>query len=99
LYVFLVSQLVCGGENTSGSEDNRTGKCEGFNSAISPQCQVRAANTTQYDYALGPSDKKRLRSCALLDLQEVLQFFVLIWDVKMRLINIKGKEFVWAGRC
>ncbi len=72
LYVFFVSQLVCGGENTSGSEDNGTGKSEGFNLAISPGCQVQAANTTQCDYALGPSAKKRLRFCTLLELQEVL---------------------------
>jgi hypothetical protein len=31
LYIFLVSQLVRGGENTSGSEENGTGKSEGFN--------------------------------------------------------------------
>jgi hypothetical protein len=50
---------------------------------MSPRRQVWAANTTQYDYALGPSAKKRLRSRALLELQEVLQFFALIWDVNM----------------
>jgi hypothetical protein len=82
-YVFLVSQLIRGGENTSRSEENGTGKSEGFNLAISPRRQVRAVNTTQYDYALGPSAKKWLCSCALLELQEVLVFFALIWDVNM----------------
>jgi hypothetical protein len=51
-YVFLVSQLS---KNTADkvAAGVASNDCIGFNSAISPQCQVWSANTSQVDFSLG----------------------------------------------
>jgi superfamily II DNA helicase RecQ len=78
-YVSLVYQLLCGDDNTTGdiAEAEGSGECEGFDSAILPQCQVRRANTSQHDFALGPAAKKNLRARLLAELNEVMRFFCL----------------------
>ena len=77
-YVFLLRQLVRGSEHRAVIDDNQSGQCEGFNSAISPQrAATRQANTSQEDFALRPTAKKRLRDCCIEELLKVLRFFCL----------------------
>jgi hypothetical protein len=77
-YVFLLCQLVRGGEYTDITVEAQSGECEGFNSAISPRRpSARPANTSQEDFALGPTAKKRLRDRSIKELHEVLRFFCL----------------------
>ncbi len=54
-YVSLVLQLL--GEADGLVQDDVTSKCNGFNSAILPRLQVWKANLTQFDFALGLSEK------------------------------------------
>jgi hypothetical protein len=59
-------------------DETATSKCDGFNSAISPIWQVRQqANTSQVDFALGPSARKWFRVRCLDELHQVVQFFCL----------------------
>ncbi len=78
-YVSLVYQLLCGNDNTTGdiAEAEDSGECEGFDSAILPRCQVRCANTSQHDFALGPAAKKKLQARLLAELNKVMRFFCL----------------------
>ena len=77
-YVFLLRQLVRGSEHRAVIDDNQSGQCEGFNSAISPrQAATRQANTSQEDFALRPIAKKRLRDRCFEELLKVLRFFCL----------------------
>ena len=73
-YVSLVYQLLCGDDLLNGeiADVGETGECEGFNSAISPRRQVRQANTSQDNFALGPAAKKQLRARSLTELNEVM---------------------------
>jgi len=60
-YVFLLCQLIRGSEHSVIIDDDQSGQCEGFNSAISPRrVATRHANTSQEDFALRPTAKKRL---------------------------------------
>jgi len=77
-YVFLLCQLLRGSDHTDITVEAQSGECEGFNSAISPRrCQAGPANTSQEDFALGPTAKKRLRDRCIEELHEVLCFFCL----------------------
>ncbi len=69
-------QLSAGADDTVDVEI-ATNECNGFNSAILPSHQVWPANTSQLDFALGPSARKRLRVCTLDKYHWVLQFFCL----------------------
>jgi hypothetical protein len=63
-YVFLVLQLIVGTDcliaGTDGIVDgaSATNECDGFNLAILSGHQVRHANTSEFDFALGPSARK-----------------------------------------
>jgi hypothetical protein len=75
-YVFLLCQLVRGSEHTDITVEVQSGEWEDFNSAISPRRPpARPANTSQEDFALGPTAKKRLRNRCIEELHEVLHFF------------------------
>ena len=75
-YVFLLCQLVRGSEHTDITVEAQSGECEGFNSAISPRRPpARPANTSQADFALGSTAKKRLRDRCIEELHKVLRFF------------------------
>ena len=77
-YVFLLCQLVRGSDHSVVINDNQSGQCEGFNSAISPRrAAMRHANTSQEDFALRPTTKKRLQDCCIEELLKVLHFFCL----------------------
>ena len=77
-YVFLLCQLVRGSEHTNITVESQLGECEGFNSAISPRRPpARPANTSQEDFALGPTAKKHLRDRCIEELHKVLRFFCL----------------------
>jgi hypothetical protein len=77
-YVFLLCQLVRGSEHTDITVEAQSGECDGFNSAISPRRPpARPANTSQEDFALGLTAKKRLRDRCIEELHEVLRFFCL----------------------
>jgi len=74
-YVFLLCQLVNGSEHSVVIDDDLSGQCEGFNSAISPRrAATRQTNTSQEDFALRPFRKettsrllyRRTRSFAFL---------------------------------
>jgi len=77
-YVFLLCQLVRGSEHTNITVEAQSGECEGFNSAISPRRPpARPTNTSQEDFALGPTSKKHLRDRCIEELHKVLRFFCL----------------------
>ena len=77
-YVFLLCQLLRGSDHTDITVEAQSGECEGFNSAISPRRPpARPANTSQEDFALGPTAKKRLQDRCIEELHEVLRFFCL----------------------
>jgi hypothetical protein len=74
-YVSLVSQIV--GVADCTDEETRTSEYDGYNSAISPRCQVPQANTSQFDFALGPLARRQLHVCTWDELHQVVQFFCL----------------------
>ncbi len=85
-------QLSAGANDTVDVEI-ATNECDGFNSAILPRHQVRPANTSQLDFALGPSARKRLRACTLDKYHQVLQFFCL--DLGCQ--HVRGKFYLSIG--
>ena len=83
-YVFLLCQLVRGSEHTDITVEAQSGECEGFNSAISPRRPpARPANTSQEDFTLGPTTKKRLRDRCIKSYTKYCVSFALTWDVSM----------------
>ena len=77
-YVFLLCQLLRGSEHSVVINDNQSGQCKGFYSAISPQqAATRQANKSQEDFALRPTAKKQLKDRCIKELLEVLRFFCL----------------------
>ena len=57
-------------------------ECEGFNSAISPRRPpARPANTSQEDFTLGLTAKKRLRDRCIKSYTKYCVSFALTWDV------------------
>jgi hypothetical protein len=93
-YVFLVYQLLRGVDSADGTEERDAGECEGFNSAISPQRHVRRpSNSTQKDFALGPTAKKVLRSRCLAEQNEVLRFFCLDYGCQ----HERGEIYLASG--
>jgi hypothetical protein len=70
-YVFLLCQLVCGSEHTNITVEAQSGECEAFSPLARP------ANTSQENFALGPTAKKRLQDRCIEELHEVLRFFCL----------------------
>ena len=57
-------------------------ECEDFNSAISPRRPpARPANTSQEDFTLGPTTKKRLRDRCIKSYTKYCVSFALTWDV------------------
>jgi len=93
-YVFLVYQLLQGVDYADGTEERNAGECEGFNSAISPQRHVRRpSNSTQQDFALGPTAKKVLRSRYLAEQNEVLRFFCLDYGCQ----HERGEIYLASG--
>ena len=77
-YVFLLCQLLRGSEHSVVIDDDQSGQRKGFNSAISPRrAATWQANTSQKDFALRPTAKKRLRDHCIEELLEVLRFFCL----------------------
>ena len=68
-YVFLLCQLLRGSDHTDITVEAQSGECERFNSG--------QANTSQEDFAFGPTAKKRLQDCCIEELHEVLRFFCL----------------------
>ena len=76
--VYHLCQLIRGSEHRAVINDHQSGQCEGFNSAISPQrVATWQANTSQEDFALQPTAKKRLRDPCIEELLKVLRFFCL----------------------
>jgi superfamily II DNA helicase RecQ len=94
-YVSLVYQLLCGDDDTTGdiAEAEGSGECVGFDSAISPRRQVRRANTSQHDFALGPAAKKQLRARSLAELNEVMRFFCLNYGC----LHERGEIYLSSG--
>ena len=77
-YVFILCQLLLGSKHSVVIDDDQSGQCKGFNSAISPWwAATRQANTSQEDLAVRPTAKKRLRDCCIEELLEVLRLFCL----------------------
>ena len=93
-YVFLLCQLVRGSEHTDITVEAQSGECEGFNSAISPRRPpARPANTSQEDFAFGPTARKRLRDRCIEELHEVLSFFGLDLGCQHK----RGKIYLSSG--
>ena len=93
-YVFLLCQLIRGSEHSVVINDDQSGQCEGFNSAISPWWMaMRQANTSQEDFALWPTAKKRLWDCCIEELLEVLHFFCLDLGCQHK----RGKIYLSSG--
>ena len=60
-YAFLVFQLLREVEKNGETKGVDTGECDGFNLAISSQrSRRRPSNTTEHDFALGPTAEKAL---------------------------------------